>query len=98
MPITEDWVLSISKQYYNIIYNIICYIMLLICRYYDRRTKKSFTINYDASPSFVRAVVPGIQKYDNGTISLEWENYGRFFFVEGCGIFVRGLCICVEEC
>jgi len=39
---------------------------------------KSFTVNFDASPSFIGAIIPTFVK-NNGTTELVWENFGAVF-------------------
>jgi len=48
----------------------------------NKRTKYTFTANYDASPSFIGAIIPTIVKSANKT-SLKWENYGKLFLYNG---------------
>lgn len=44
------------------------------------RTKYSITLNYDAHPELVDAVLP---KIDTKNKTLEWANYGKVFIYEG---------------
>eukprot|EP01128_Nolandella_sp_AFSM9_P008494 TRINITY_DN5205_c0_g1_i1.p1 TRINITY_DN5205_c0_g1~~TRINITY_DN5205_c0_g1_i1.p1 ORF type:complete len:314 (+),score=57.40 TRINITY_DN5205_c0_g1_i1:115-942(+) len=49
----------------------------------NTNTNTSYTINYDAYPSFSQAVFPGITTYPNGTTNMEWSIEGRAFIYEG---------------
>jgi len=48
----------------------------------NQRTEFTFTLNYDAYPSFTGALIPTIVKA-NGTTELQWENTGRVFVYIG---------------
>lgn len=48
----------------------------------NRNTSISYTINYDAYPSFYEAVFPGFNT-TNGNTTLEWSTEGRTFVYEG---------------
>jgi len=48
----------------------------------NQRSGFTITVNYDASPSFVLAIVPNIVK-SNGTTELIWENFGKVFVYSG---------------
>jgi hypothetical protein len=45
-------------------------------------TSYSFTMNYDADPSFIGAIVPSIVNGTNGKKDLEWGNNGKAFIYE----------------
>eukprot|EP01130_Rhizamoeba_saxonica_P007390 TRINITY_DN2991_c0_g1_i1.p1 TRINITY_DN2991_c0_g1~~TRINITY_DN2991_c0_g1_i1.p1 ORF type:complete len:302 (-),score=53.66 TRINITY_DN2991_c0_g1_i1:31-936(-) len=49
----------------------------------NRRTNFSITLNYDAYPEFMNAIVPEITKLPNGTVDLKWGNFGKVFIYEG---------------
>jgi len=45
-------------------------------------TNRSFTMNYDADPLFVSAIIPDIITYPNGTKDIYWQNFGKVFVYE----------------
>jgi len=47
------------------------------------RNNVSYTLNFDAYPTFTGVFFPSLQRLDNGTFELEWENYGKTFLYEG---------------
>jgi len=49
----------------------------------NTRTNQSWNLNYDAWPSFPGAIIPHITKYQNGTTSLNWTNFGGVFIYDG---------------
>jgi len=49
----------------------------------NNASKWSFTINFDAYPTFTGVFLPNITQYPNGTYDITWQNFGALFIYDG---------------